>query len=512
MSDNTSNNRRIARNSILLNIRMVFVLGITLYTTRAVLALLGVEDYGIYNVVCGFVSMFVFLNTAMSNGIQRFYNYELGKNGVEGARKVYSASFVIQVVLAVVIVLFAETFGLWYLHNKMVISPERFFAAEWIFQFSVLGFVFVILQAPFTAAVMAHEKMDYYAILSVLDAVLKLTIVFIIPLFEGDKLIWYGLLMASICGLDFFLYYIYCKRKFIEISYQRNQPIALYKSMLTFSGWNVFGALSAVMKEQGINMVINLFFGPIVNAARGVASQVNSGIMTFVQNVTVPVRPQVIQSYAAGEKDRTMRLTYSVSKLSSCMLLFVALPIVFEIDFLLRIWLGANIPDHTSAFVIIVILTSIVSNLNYAISGVVHASGKMALYQIAGGLTGIISVPVAYIVLKLGGTPESAIWVSFFAMVVAQANALIILKTIVDYSIKDYITSVIIPIFIVAIFATIITFIPYSLIKEGIIRLVVVTFTSCVSTVVVTYSFVLNKGEKELIDSLIKSIINKIHK
>lgn len=505
IADNTTSNKRIARNSILLNIRMVFVLVLTLYTTRAVLSLLGVEDYGIYNVVCGFVSMFVFLNTAMSNGIQRFYNFELGKNGIEGAKRVYSASLIIQFVLAIIIILFAETFGLWYLHNKMVIPEERVVAADWIYQFSVLGFIFVIFQAPYAAAVMAHEKMDYFALISVLDAVLKLAIVFLIPLFTCDTLVIYGLLMTSICGLDFFLYWIYCKRKFEEITFIKRQPIGLYKSMLSFSGWNIFGALSSVMKEQGINMVINLFFGPVVNAARGVASQVNSGLMTFVQNVAIPVRPQVIQSYAAGDVERSMRLTFSVSKLSSCMLLLVALPVVLEIDFILKIWLGANIPEHTATFVFIIVLTCIISNLNYAISGVVHASGKMALYQIAGGLAGILSVPAAYIVLKMGGSPESAIWVSFWAMVIGQINALLILKSIVDYSIKDYIKNVIFPFSLVTIIAFIFSYIPLSLIEEGLLRLIVVTIVSFLSICITTYYVALDSGEKELISQLLKS-------
>ena len=493
-----------------MNIRMVFVLGISLYTTRAVLSLLGVEDYGIYNVVCGFVSMFVFLNTAMSNGIQRFYNFELGKNGIEGAKKVYSASLVIQFFLAIIIVVFAETFGLWYLHNKMVVPETRMVAAEWIYQLSIWGFILVIFQAPYTAAVMAHEKMDYFALISVLDVILKLAIVFIIPHFTTDPLIFYGVLMTVINGIDLLLYWCYSKRNFIEISFERKQSSSLYKSMLSFSGWNIFGALSSVMKEQGINMVMNLFFGPVVNAARGVASQVNSGVMAFVQNVTVPVRPQVIQSYATGDIERTMRLTFSVSKLSSCLLLLVGLPVVVEIDYILKIWLGDNIPEHTATFIFIIVLTCIVSNLNYAISGVVHASGKMALYQISGGLTGILSVPAAYLVLKMGGTPESAIWVSFIAMAIAQVFALLILKRIVHYSIKQYLRYVILPFLWVLALSSIMSYTPHYLMNEGFLRFIVVLLVSIVTVIFLTYYTALDSGEKHLVSELIKSISKKL--
>lgn len=507
MAEDTAN-KRIAKNSIFLSIRMVFVLAITLYTTRAVLGILGVEDYGIYNVVCGFVAMFTFLNTSMSNGIQRFFNFELGKNGVDGAKRVYNTAIFIQIILVLIIVTFAETFGLWYLNNKMVIPESREVAAHFIFQFSVLSFVFVIMQAPFTAAVMAHEKMDFYAVVSIIDAILKLVIVFIVPLVDADKLIIYGLLFALINLSDFVIYYIYCKKNFVEVNFVNLFDKNTFNSMLSFSGWNIFGALSSVMKEQGINLVMNLFFGPVVNAARGVATQVSSGLQSFVQNITVPVRPQVIQSYAQGNIDRTMHLTYSISKLSCCFLYLVSLPILVELQYVLKLWLGNNIPEHTNTFVYIIVITCFISNLNSAISGVVHASGIMRLYQIAGGLAGVLSVPAAYFTLKLGGSPESALWVSFASMLIAQINALLILKTIVKYSIKDYLKQVIAPFVGVLITTVFIPFIPQFFMQEGFARFCLVCFISMTSTLLSIYILALNKGEK----NLVLQMVNKIKK
>lgn len=512
MPNNSSNNKRIAKNSIFMAIRMVFVLGITLYTTRVILNILGVEDYGVYNVVCGFVSMFAFLNISMSNGIQRFFNFELGKNGVDGANKVYNTALLIQFILAIIIIILTESLGLWYLHNKMVIPDGRMFAAEWIFQFSVMSFLFIIMQAPYAAAVMAHERMDFYAIVSVLDAVLKLGIVFAIPVLPGDKLIVYGLLYSLINILNFVIYYIYCKKNFAEIKIKRYFDKSLFQSMLGFSGWNIFGSISGVMKEQGINLVINLFFGPVVNAARGVAAQINGGLQSFVSNITTPVRPQVVQSYARGEYVRTMNLTYSVSKLSCCFLYLCALPVVLEIDYILRLWLGNTIPDHTNTFVIIVILTSFVNNLNAAVSGVIHASGKMMVYQTVSSTISLMCVPCSYFGLKFGMSPEFALLMVMGWAAISQIASLFILKTIVSYSIRDYVKSVLWPLLAVMI----VTFWPALFIHEymtsGFIRFLIVGITSVSVSSLGIYYIALNRSERGLINSFLSKFKQKWQK
>lgn len=508
MADNSSNNNRIAKNSLYMAIRMVIVLLITLYTTRVVLKVLGVEDYGVYNVVCGFVSMFTFLNTSMSNGIQRFFNFELGKNGEEGANKVYNTALLIQFILAIIIIALTESFGMWYLHNKMVVPLNRMIAAEWIFQSSILSFLFTIMQAPYTAAVMAHERMDFFAVISVLDSILKLAIVFAIPYLPGDQLILYGVLFAAISVLNFNLYYIYCKRNFSEIKIRILFDRRLFRSMLGFSGWNIFGSLSGVMKEQGINLVINFFCGPVVNAARGVAQQINSGLQSFVQNITVPVRPQMVQAYAQGNETRAMNLTFSVSKFSCFLLYMMALPIIMEIDYILKIWLGDNIPEHTSAFVIIVIVTSFFNNLNAAISNVVHATGKMKKYQLTLGLIGISTVPCAFVAMRFGASPEMALLTTTVSMVIAQCFALVILKTLVSFSIVDYCKQVLNPFIMVVVISFFIPLLPHYLLEEGFLRLMIVAIVSLVSSIIAVLIIGLNSSEK----SMLKGFINKVLK
>lgn len=504
--DHSDQNKRIAKNSIFLSIRMVIVLGINLYTTRAVLNMLGVVDYGIYNVVCGFVSMFTFLNMSMSNGIQRFYNYELGKNGEEGANRVYITSLYIQLALAIVIILLTETFGLWYLYNKMVLPETRLLAASWVYQFSILSFVFIIFQSPYMAAVMAHERMDFFAFVSVIDAILKLGVVILTPLFLSDRLVVYGLLWMFVSVAVFFIYLLYCKKCFPEIKFRKEFQRSQFKSMLSFSGWNIFGAFSGVMKDQGISLIMNAFYGPIVNAANAVAIQVNAGLQSFVQNITVPVRPQVIQSYAQGNIERSMNLTFSISKLSCCFLYLVALPVFAETDYILSFWLGNNIPEHTNIFIKVVILTSFITNLNAAVSGVVHASGKMMLYQIAGGLAGLSTVPIAYIVLQLGGGPASALIVVLVLTAIAQLNALLILKTIVCYSMRNYFVKVICPFLIVVITTAFIPYVISCFMQTGFLRLIVVSVISAVVVSLSIYFIGLDSSERAIVNQMLSKI------
>ena len=506
----TSANNRIARNSIFMSIRMVFVLAITLYTTRIVLSVLGIEDYGVYNVVCGFVSMFAFLNVSMSNGIQRFYNYELGKNGERGALKVYNTSLVIQFIIAFVIVLLTETLGVWYLHNKMVIPEDRILSAEYIFQFSILSFVFIILQAPYTAAVMAHEKMDFYAVISVLDAVIRLLIVFVVPFFCLDKLVVYGLFMGAISIVNFMIYFVYCKLKFNEIKFVRFFDLTFFRSMVGFSGWNIFGSFAGIMREQGINLILNLFFGPVVNAARGIAYQVNGGLQSFVTNITIPVRPQVVQSYAVGNIERTMKLTYVISKFSCFFLFLVSLPVILEIDYILDVWIGENVPEHASTFVIIVVVQSYFNNLNSAVSGVVHASGKMKRYQLSGCIVNLMTLPVAYLLLLYVKSAEFALIIVLLFTIFVQVVALVIMKEIVEYRYSDYIQLVIIPILKVIIVASIIPTLIHLYMPLSLLRFLVVSSISLIFSIGSIYIIGCNKSEKLMVKSIIGTMAKKI--
>lgn len=509
MSNNLSSNKRLAKNSVFLTIRMLVVLAIGLFTTRGVLHALGVEDYGVYNVVCGFVAMFGFLNTSMSKGIQRFFNFELGKHGEIGANKVYCTALYIQILLAAIVVLLTEIFGLWYLHNKMVIPEGRMFAAEWIFQLSILSFVFVIMQAPYTASVMAHEKMDFYAVVSVLDAVLKLGIVLILPILNGDSLIWYGVLISLISVINFLLYFTFSKHNFTEIRFKKGFDSSLFKSMLGFSGWNLFGSFSGVMQEQGINLVMNFFFGPVVNAARGVAAQVNAGLEGFVNNITMPVRPQVVQSYARGDNRRMMNLTFSISKLSCCFLLIMAVPVSIEIDYILKIWLGENIPDYAAIFTVIILFGSLISNLNAATSNVVHATGKMKHYQFWGSVVKISSVPISFLILKSYSQPVLALLTVMVCRLTGHIVGLFIVRRLVNLSLKEYVIKVVFPILLVMGISIGLAYPFHYYMEEGFIRLVMVTIVGSISACLSLYYLGLDRNEKQLSLQLFNSVLKK---
>lgn len=508
----SDSNRRIARNSIFLTLRMFVVLIITLFTTRVLLKTLGVVDYGVYNVVCGFVSMFTFLNVSMTNGIQRFYNFSLGNNSDFSMTEVFNTALRIQFILAILIITLTETIGLWYLYYKMNIPPERFYAAKWIFQFSVVSFLLIIMQVPFSASILAQEHMDFYAFVSVLDAILKLLIAFSLQFFTLDHLIVYGALLLGISVINFLLYYTYSHKRFTEIRISRVKKKKLFSSMLSFSGWNVFGSFSGIMKGQGINLVLNYFGGPIVNAAQGVASQVSGALQGIVSNMTVAIRPQVIKSYASGNINRTMRLTYSISKLSCCFLYLVSWPVILEISYILSIWLGDVVPEHTSSFVILVLLVSFVNLLNAAVSGVIHATGKMMVYQVVSSTISVLCVPAAYIAMRFGAAAESAFICTFVFSALSHIVSLFILRSLVQYSIRDYVKKIIYPFIILVSITFLFPLLIHYLLPEGFLRLILVLLASLFSIAPVSYFVTIDSDERNMIKSFIQSFKQRIWK
>lgn len=492
-----------------MSIRMIIVLMITLYSSRVILRVLGVEDYGIYNVVCGFVSMFTFLNTALTTGTQRFYNYELGKKTTNGLVHVYNTAFIIQILLVFIIVIPAEIIGMWYVNNKMVITADRIFAARLIFQFALISFIAEIMQVPYSAAVVAHERMDFYAFISILKALLNLSAIIIVSFIQYDGLIAYGLLLCGSSILILVLYIVYCKYHFQEMTLKKEFDLLLFKRMLSFSGWNCFGTFGSIMKEQGINLVLNLFFGPVVNAARGIAFQVRSGIMSFISNLTVPVGPQVIQSYSSGNIQRSLNLTYSISKFSCYFLFIAALPLILEIDYVLRLWLGSNIPYHTNKFVVLVLLTIFGTNLNSAISKVVHASGKMRDYQLFSSLVKVLSVPVSYFLFLRFPIPELAMIMVFIFDLLSHFIGLVIFRTIVqDFSILNYVNRVIFPVLSVVLIGSIFPYLCHYYFVDGIYRLLIVSLMSVIWGSVCVYIIGLTRTERGFVKQILNNFLS----
>ena len=510
--NNSSGNKRIAKNSLFMSIRMIIVLVVSLYTTRVVLNVLGVEDFGVYNVVAGFVSMFAFLNNAMSSATQRFFNFELGKNGIEGARRVYCASLMIHFLLALVIVLVTEPIGLWYLHNKMVLPEGRMIAAEWIFHFSVISLFVTIVNAPFSAAVVAHEKMDFYSIMSVLDVFLKLIMVILLPYIKGDRLIFYGFFFLILTTFNTSLYIIFCKKHFEEIRLGVKVPRLLFKEMLSFSGWSVFSSIAYMLREQGVNLVLNSFFGTIINAARGVANQVNGAIQGFISSIVAPSRPQVIQSYSKGNISRTWNLTFSISKITCLFFFLMSLPICMEVDFILKLWLGDAIPEHTQNFVIIMLATNTIGTFVAPISTVMHATGKIKFYQILSSTSNLMSVPLAYLFLLIDDVPEYAYWALFVTCITNLLAGLIPARKYANLSFRTYFKVVLLPCLSVVISTIPIAFIPHLFLEQGFLRLIIeVVLCVCIVTFF-SYRFALNNDERNLVRQLMDNLIKKIKK
>lgn len=497
------NNRKIAKNTIILTIQQGLSLVVALYASRVILQALGVEDFGIFNVIAGFVTMFAFLNTSMNNAIQRFYNYEFGKNGEEGATTVFNNAILIQFILSLIILLSLETIGLWYFNNELVLPEDSYHSAFWVYQFSSLSLLFLIMQIPFSAAIAAHERMLCFASVSILDSILKLIVAIAISHVTGDRLMIYSFLLLLISISDFIIFAIYAKHNFPEIRLKKITDWRDLKQMLTFSGWNFFGSFAGVGKEQGVNLILNNFFGPIVNASRGIAYQVAGALKSFVSTVMISGRPQLVLSYAQNNLSRTVQLMFNLSKASFLILLFFSLPIMFNVDYVLHIWLATDLPKYTGIFVNLVIVMSLIEAFSPPVSFVVHASGKMAKYQLINSFITLLTLPASYIILKLGAEAVSVFWLGIFFQALCQVSSLVILKGIIEYSIREYVKTVIMPLVIVVIISVIIIWITSSFIDQGFIRLICVTIASTLSIALSSYLIVLDKNDRLAVKSTI---------
>lgn len=502
--ENFSNSKRIAKNTLFLYGRMLLVLFVSIYTTRVLLNILGVEDYGIYNVVCGFVMMFGFLNTSLSNGIQRFYNYEYAIKGEEGVKRVYQTALFIQSCLAIVIAVLLEVVGIWYINNIMVIPDERIIAANWIFQFSIISLILVILQIPYNAAILAHEHMDFYAIVSIVDVLLKLITVMTLPYLKGDQLIVYGVFNLLISALNFILYVRYSKKNFKELVFERVFHKDLFTSIFKFSGWNILATFAWMTQGQGINMVINLYFGSIINAARGVSGQIQAAIQGFCENIIVAFRPQLVQSYAQGNLEKTDKMMYSMSKVIFIMFFLLSTPVIFEIEFILHLWLGESIPDYTAPFTILVLLSMYPRNFSMVFAQVVHATGRLGLYQISSTIVIILVLPLSYVALSLGADVISVYWINLFMCILLFLLSMFVFKRIYPIKLIDYVKKVILPCLFVGIVVSLTLYYIINCIPQSLFRFFLTIITTLVLTCTIVYLLILSNEEKQIIKQILK--------
>lgn len=508
MRNSSENNKRIAKNTLLLYCRMLFLMAVSLYTSRVVLNALGVEDFGIYNVVGGIVAMFTVLSGSLSAAISRFITYELGKGNQDNLNKIFSSAVTIQLGLAGIIILLAETIGLWFLNVKMNIPEIRMGAANWVFQFSILTFAINLISVPYNASIIAHEKMSAFAYISILEAIGKLTIAFLIVISPMDKLIFYAILMCLVAIIIRFAYGNYCKRHFSECTYHFIWDKQLLKQMFGFAGWNFIGAASAVLRDQGGNVVINLFCGPSVNAARGIAFQVNNAVNQFVTNFMTALNPQITKSYASGEKEYMMTLIFQGARLSFYMLLLLSLPILTNTHYILELWLK-TVPEHTVYFVQLVLIFALSESIAQPLITAMLATGRIRNYQIIVGGLQMMNLPISYLLLRLGFFPEIVIITAIGISQCCLAARLILLKGMIGISIRKYLQKVYFNIIAVSIAAVILPLISTNYIEESFINFIFISLIAVICTITSIYFIGCNHQERQFIHQKLGTIKSK---
>lgn len=409
--DTSESSRRIARNTLVLYVRLLFVLAVNFYVSRRVLDLLGVEDYGIYNVVGGFVALFSIFSSSLSSAISRFITFELGRGDRDRLKAVFASSVLIQRIMSLLVFVIAEILGVWFLNHKLNIPSERLEAAHWVLQCSILTFVANLLCVPYNATIIAHERMKTFAYVSILESLLKVGGICLLGFILADHLKGYALFLFILSAFIRMFYGVYSRRNFEECSVRIRWDKNMLKEMAGFAGWNYVGAISALLRDHGVNILLNLFCGPAVNAARGLSSQVNLAVSRFSSGFLTAMNPQITKSYAAGEREYMTTLLFRGAKCSSFLLLIPILPVLMETEPLLAVWLN-RIPDHTVSFVRLMLIFTVLDGMSNPLITVLLASGKIRNYQILVGGLRMLNLPLSYLFLYLGFFPEITMLIS----------------------------------------------------------------------------------------------------
>ncbi|MDM1503179.1 lipopolysaccharide biosynthesis protein [Myroides marinus] len=444
-----SNSKTIAKNTLFLYFRMFLIMGVTLYTSRVVLQQLGISDFGIYSLVGGIVAMLGFFNAAMSSATQRYLSFDIGKGDEQRLQKTFSATLTIHILIAILALLLAETVGLWYINYKMVFPNDRVYAVNMVYQFSVLTFLLGIIQVPYNALIIARERMNIYAYVSILEAGLKLAIVFLLVLGE-DKLILYSILTFIVAFIIRLVYQIYCRKQFQESRYKFEYDRTYFYELLAYSGWNLFGNFAAVARNQGVNMVLNLFFGTIVNAAYGITMQVQGAVQMFVSNFQMAVNPQIIKTYATGNLNEMRKLVFQSSRFSYYLLLILIAPLILHTNSILELWLGI-VPESTVVFVQLVLIGLLLDSLSGSLMIAVQATGKVKWYQIILGTFIFLNLPISYLVLLFGGDDYYVFIVFIIITFLTLVFRMIFLKSILNFNMLDFCNQVLLRVFIVSL-------------------------------------------------------------
>lgn len=503
MSNESQNNKRLAKNTLILYARMLFTVGISFYSTRLILANLGVSDYGVYNVIGGFVSMFYMVTSTMTQAVGRFLTFELGKGDAKRLQQTFSTSVNILLLLALVVVLLGETVGLWFVNAKLNIEPDRMVAANWIYQFSLLSFVFEMLSVPYSASVISHEKMGTFALVTIAKVLLTFGIALSLSVSPIDKLVFYGILVFAVSVSIQLMYWVYCRKHFQECRYTLHIDKAIFKEMSGFAGWNFLTTCASMLSSQGVSIMLNMHFGTVINAARGVASQINGTAGAFTKNFTTALNPQITKSYAAGDIEYTTKLVCRGAKYSYLLFLFIALPCMLEVDFFLSKWL-ADVPPYTGIFVQLILLNTLVDVLLNSSLTLNRASGKIRNFQILVSVAQLMILIVSYIVLNMTGNPVWTVAVNNIIYLLIFIPRVTVNKPFIGMTFRYFFNQALKGILIVTLLSAGVCLLFQAFCSQGWLRLIGTCIISSIAIGITSWLFALTAGERTKVGGFLR--------
>lgn len=504
--DYQEKNKRIAKNTLILYFRMFFMMIVVFYTSRIILKNLGITDYGLYNVIGGIVAIIDFINTAMAHSTSRFITIELCQNNRSKLQEVFSMAFNIHAIIAIVVVVLSETVGLWYFYEYLVIPPERLEAAFWVYQISIVTAVVIICSTPYNACIIAHEKMSVFAYISIVDVVLQLFIVCLLAHSPIDKLVFYASMLFCIKLLCRFIYSIYCSKYIARCRFRFFWDKGLFRQMLSFATWCFFGDMAAVGINQGISLLINLFFSPVVNAARGIVLQMQSALVRFVINFQIALNPQITKSYAIDDMERVHLLIYSSSRLSFFLLLIVSLPVWLQAPFILNLWLE-TVPDHTVAFFRIAIITSLIDSFGNPLIVAAKATGKIKLFELGVSFILLLNLPISYFFLKWGYPVEIVYYVQLAISIVALFIRLYLVYLLIHLSMYEYLVRVVLKTMSVLMITLLFAYAINSLWSASITHIIILNLFLFIVMLIVVYGVGLERSERLFVTQKIRALL-----
>ncbi|GHU76280.1 hypothetical protein FACS189461_3680 [Spirochaetia bacterium] len=504
-----SNTQRIARNTLMLYFRQILIMLVSLYTVRVVLETLGAEDYGIYNVVAGVVTMFGFLSGSMAGSSERYFAVALGGKNLDESRKLFGINFLFYALIGTVILLLAETVGIWFIRNKLIIPVERAHAVQWVYQFSIGSFLCSILATPYMAVILAHEDMKMYAHVSILEALLKLVCVCLLYFISMDKLQLYSILLCLVAFIVMTAYIFICIHTYQECKFQFFWNKALFKEITTYTGWNLLGHIAGVFKNQAINVLLNQFFSPVVIAARGISFTVTNAVSGFSTNFFTAMNPQIFKCFAAEKKEEMLDLIFLGTKGAFFLLYICMLPLMLELPLVMSIWLK-NPPEYTVLFTRLMLITVLINSVTALLTTAIQATGKIILFRSVLSSIEVLNFPIAWIVLLFGCPAYSVMVVTIFITSVSSILCLFIAKRLIDFSLVEFFQNIILPITSMGIIASILPLVICYTMAQSMIRLCITVLVSIFSTCACMYFICLKQAERQKVNRLIKNRIRGV--